>query len=176
MFGSVEPTELQGGRAARSSSMRSAAVISIALVASLGCGTGIPAYLDPGDGGTASRSLTAWAINTGTVTAYEVDTTGGRGASVGSAPTNKDGMFNLALNRTTNSALLVAVTGGSYIEPATGTSIRLGPGDELIALLPTRVRISGDSLEPLVVSPISHLAAVHTVFFMHGQGLTVDQA
>src|SRR5207237_9983719 len=43
-------------------------------------------------------------------------------------------------------------------------------------LLPTRVRIAGDSLEPIVVSPISHLAAVHTVFFMHGQGLTLDQA
>ena len=156
--------------------MRSSAMISIGLVGILGCGTGIPAYLDPGDGGTASRSLTAWAINAGTATAYEVDGTGGRGASVALAQTNKDGAFNLTLSATTSSALLVVVTGGSYIEPATGTSIRLGPGDELTALLPTRVRVAGDQLEPMVVSPISHLAAVLTVLFMHSQGLSVDQA
>jgi hypothetical protein len=156
--------------------MRSSALISIAFVAALGCGTGIPAYLDPTDAGTGSHSLTAWAINAGIVTAYEVDATGGRGASVASAPTNKDGTFNLSLSTTTNSALLIVVTGGSYVEPATGTSIRLGPGDELTALLHTRVRIAGDSLESIVVSPISHLAAVLTVFFMHSQGLGVDQA
>src|ERR1700694_6023702 len=156
--------------------MRSSAMIFIGLVGILGCGTGIPAYLDPGDGGTASHSLTAWAINAGTATAYEVDGTGGRGASVALAQTNKDGTFNLTLSATTSSALLVVVTGGSYIEPATGTSIRLGPGDELTALLPTRVRVAGDQLESMVVSPISHLAAVLTVLFMHSQGLSVDQA
>ena len=39
-----------------------------------------------------------------------------------------------------------------------------------------QARIAGDSLESIVVSPISHLAAVLTVFITHGQGLTVDQA
>ena len=143
----------------------------------LGCGAGTLPTLASTDGGVAaSSSHVYWPVAQGTVTAYRVGTDGGRFETVATASTDATGKFSLVPAQSQNGAVLVVVSGGSYLEPATGTSIRLGPGDELIALLPTRVRVAGEPLEQVVVSPISHLAAGLTVFYMHGSGLDVDQA
>lgn len=149
--------------------MRSTALIFASLVA---CGGGHVPTLRASQPTTA-KSYVVWPVNGGTVTAYRFDGAV-RGAAVGSAKTDSEGSFQLQLNSTSTSQVLLAVSSGSYTEPATGTPIDLA-GYELTAVLPSAMRLPGDGVAGVLVSPVSHLVAQLSAYFV-AQGTPPDAA
>ena len=147
-----------------------------ALVTATACGGGrLPYVAEPDAGTTAAKgSFVAWPVAAGTVTAYRLDSSGQRTATVGTAQTDSTGAFALRLTGSTTGPMLVVVSSGSFIEPATGTAVHI-EGAELTALLPSATRVAGDLLAGVLVSPVSHLTA-QLAFFQatHGNGSLDD--
>src|SRR6267143_6328357 len=135
--------------------MRSSSFI-VALAALNGaCGGGhAPSGTFPPPSG---KSYVVWPISNGTVTAYRFDGST-RGAAVGTARTEGGGAFELRLTATATDQVLLVVSSGSYVEPATGTPISMD-GYELTALLPAATRLPGDSVAGVLISPVSDLVA-----------------
>ena len=118
--------------------MRSSTLFIVALAALHGaCGGGhAPSgtFTPP-----SGKSYVVWPISNGTVTAYRFDGST-RGAAVGTARTDGGGAFELRLMATATDQVLLVVSSGSYVEPATGTPISMD-GYELTALLPAVTRL-----------------------------------
>ena len=143
-----------------------------ALVTATACGGGrLPYVAEPDAGPTSGKgSFVAWPVTAGTVTAYRLDSSGQRAATVGTAQTDSTGAFALRLTGSTTGPLLVVVSSGSFIEPATGTAVHI-EGAELTAMLPSATRVAGDLLAGVLVSPVSHMTAQFAFFqATHGSG------
>src|SRR5437879_6024096 len=122
------------------------------------CGGGPDVSVSPPSKTIAGLSATAYPVANGAVRAYRLNNIGQRGPAIGTTTTDANGAFQLQLTESTSAPLLIAVSSGSYVEPATGTPVSLA-GSELTALAPSRVRVAGDVLTGLVISPVSHLVA-----------------
>jgi hypothetical protein len=129
---------------------------------------------DAGGAATPTPALVAWPVANGNVTAYELNASLTRGQVVGTTQTDGAGNFTLALMTATRAPLLVVVSSGTFIEPATGTSIAL-TGSELTAMLPAATRLPGDTLTGTLVSPVSHLIATLAAYYA-SQGSAPDAA
>jgi hypothetical protein len=155
--------------------MRSSILIFLALGA-VACGGGqapTAAPQSPDAGTVTTQSHVIWPVSNGTVTAYRFDGAV-RGAAIGTSQTDDSGAFDLKLDAPATGPLLVAVSSGAYIEPATGTPV-LVQGYELTTVVASKVRATGESVPAVVVSPISHLATQLVPKFV-GAGATVDAA
>src|SRR5919109_699213 len=149
-------------------------VLAFALaVGACGGGPGLSAS-SPAKNGSGSSS-TAYMVPSGTVTAYRLDSSAQRGPSVGTAITDGNGMFQLKLTEPTTGPLLIVVSAGTYVEPATGTPVNLS-GGELTAMAPSQVRVSGDVIDGVVISPISHLVAQLAARYVRSGGTSIDAA
>src|SRR2546426_5739406 len=129
---------------ARPMPQRSAHKIVLAVtlaVAACGGGPGLSVSTPPKNG--SGNSATAYMVPNATVTAYRLVGAAQRGPAVGTAVGDANGVFQLKLTEPTTGPLLVAVSAGSYVEPATGTPVNLS-GGELIAIAPSQVRVAGD--------------------------------
>src|SRR5438128_96698 len=149
-------------------------VLAVALaVAACGGGPGlsVPSRAKNGSGSSA----TAYMVPNGTVTAYRLDGAAQRGPAVGTTTADPNGVFQLKLTEPTTGPLLIAVSAGSYVEPATGTPVNLS-GGELTAIAPSQVRVAGDVIGGVVVSPVSHLVAQLAARYVRGGNLGVDAA
>ena len=154
--------------------LRSLTLFFTALTA---CGGGrLPQSAQPDAGGTGGNgSQVAWPVAAGAVTAYRLDASGLRAATVGAAQTDAAGAFALRLTASTTGPLLIVVSSGSFIEPATGSAVRL-EGAELTALLPEATRVAGDFMGGVLVSPVSHLTAQLAFFYVARRQATIDDA
>jgi len=149
-------------------------VLAVALaVAACGGGPGLSVSSRAKNG--SGSSATAYMVPNGTVTAYRLDGAAQRGPAVGTAAADANGVFQLKLTEPTTGPLLIAVSAGSYVEPATGTPVNLS-GGELTAIAPSQVRVAGDVIGGVVVSPVSHLVAQLAARYMRGGSLSVDAA
>src|SRR2546427_4542985 len=149
-------------------------VLAIALtVAACGGGPGLSDSSRAKNGGGSSS--TAYMVPGGSVTAYRLDSAAQRGPAVGTATTDANGIFQLKVTEPTTGPLLVVVSAGTYVEPATGTPVNLS-GGELTAMAPSQVRVSGDVIDGVVVSPISHLVAQLAARYVRSNGASVDGA
>ena len=138
-----------------------------------GCGGGPGLSLSsPAKNGT---SATAYAAQSGTVTAYRLDSNGQRGVQVGTAQTDANGSFELKLTLPSTGPLLISVSSGSYVEPATGTAVNLN-GYEITAITPSQLRSADEMISGVLVSPVSHLTAQLTVRYVRANNMTVDAA
>jgi len=147
-------------------------VLAVTLaVAACGGGPGLSVSTPPKNG--SGSSATAYMVPNATVTAYRLDGAAQRGPAVGTAVGDANGVFQLKLTEPTTGPLLVAVSAGSYVEPATGTPVNLS-GGELIAIAPSQVRVAGDVIGGVVVSPVSHLIAHLAARYAQGSNLGVD--
>ena len=82
-------------------------------------------------------------VTSATITAYAVDSNGTRsGAPLGSVTTDANGNYSLSLNPDSAGTVLLVLTGGSYVDEATGNTIALGVGEELEAY--TQMPTSGE--------------------------------
>ncbi len=157
-------------------SQRSAHTIvhAVALaVAACGGGPGLSVSSRAKNG--SGSSATAYMVPNGTVTAYRLDGAAQRGPAVGTAAADANGVFQLKVTEPTTGPLLIAVSAGSYVEPATGTPVNLS-GGELTAIAPSQVRVAGDVIGGVVVSPVSHLVAQLAARYVRANGVSVDAA
>ncbi len=152
-------------------------LLVVTVGAVLSCGGGHLAGQQPADGGQsrASTSFVAWPVVSGTVTAYSVDSTATRTTVLATATTDVNGGFYLQLAAPSTGPVLLVVSSGSYTEPATGTAISL-QGSELTTLLPSAVHVAGDSLDGVLISPVSHLTARLATWYVASAHLSVDAA
>ncbi len=104
-----------------------------------------------------SGEATKGPISGGTVTVYALNTDGTRGAEIASAITGADGSYTVDLGEYTGAAAVV-ITGGSYVDEATGTTVTLGAGDELVTLLSS----TSDGMS-VAVTALTTIAAANAV-------------
>src|SRR6266849_902642 len=155
--------------------MKYSSAIGLLVLPFFGCGGG-PGLLPGSSAKTITgSSATAYALQIGTVTAYDLASNGQRGAQVGTAQTDANGSFELTLSSSSTGPLLISVSSGSYVEPATGTAVNLN-GYEITAIMPSKLRIAGDKISGVLVSPVSHLTAQLTGRYVRANNMTVDAA
>lgn len=85
--------------------------------------------------GTISGTATKGPVNGGSVTAYAINA-GAMGAQVASTKTDAQGNFTLAMGSYSGPVML-QMSGGTYTDEATGSSMTMMAGDVMTAVLPT---------------------------------------
>src|SRR5438132_10816820 len=148
-------------------------VLAVALAVACGGGPGLSVSSPPKNG--TGNSSTAYMVPSGTVMAYRLDGAARRGQAVGTATTDANGIFQLKVTEPTTGPLLIAVSAGRYVEPATGTPVNLS-GGELTAIAASKVRVAGDVIGGVVVSPVSHLVAQLAARYARSNAVSVDDA
>jgi hypothetical protein len=113
----------------------------------------------PGGGGTTTGTMSGTAmlgpVGNATVTAYAV--AGGlMGAQLGSAPTDASGAFSLSIGSYAGPVML-QMTGGSYVDEATGSTMPVLAGDLLVACVPTVA--AGSTTTGIQLTPLTSMAS-----------------
>jgi hypothetical protein len=116
-----------------------------------GGGSGGP---DPVSGGAISGQVVKGPVSGATVKAFAISG-GFVGAQVGSALTNADGSFVLPVGQHAGPVFL-QMSGGAYLDEATGTVMAMRPIDTMTALLPSMV--AGTRVDGIQVTPLTAMA------------------
>jgi hypothetical protein len=101
-------------------------------------------------GGTAVKGPVSGA----TVTAYTV-TNGAMGTQLASGMTDSQGNFNIS-NDTYSGTIMLQMSGGTYIDEATGATMSMSPGDVMTCVIPSVS--SGASVTGIQVTPLTSMA------------------
>ncbi len=113
----------------------------------------------PGGGGTTTGMMSGTAVKGpvggATVTAYAI-TNGMMGAQLGSATTDASGNFSVPLGSYAGSVML-QMTGGTYTDEATGSTMPMLPGDLLVACVPAVT--SGSTTTGIQMTPLTSMAS-----------------
>jgi hypothetical protein len=111
-----------------------------------------------GAGGTTTGMMSGTAVKgpvaTSTVTAYAI-TSGMMGAQLGSATTDANGNFSVPMGTYAGSVML-QVTGGTYLDEATGSTMPMLSGDLLAACVPAVT--SGTTTTGIQMTPLTTMA------------------
>ncbi|QHN05126.1 hypothetical protein FTO74_18565 [Granulicella sp. WH15] len=120
----------------------------------------------PGGGASTAINLTVTASISGlvykgasvgsTVTAYAVNSDGTNGSAIGSAKTDADGKFTIALSSTPTGAVRVTAAGGNYVSEFDGTTIT---GTSNVSAILDSI---GGSVTGLVITPASDFINSYT--------------
>lgn len=116
------------------------------LVVSCGGGGG-GGSTDGMDGGVISGSAIKGPVSGATIRAYAVSG-GMMGAQLSSATTDAQGAFTMSIGNHAG-PMLLQMSGGSYVDEATGSPMAMGPGDMMTAALPAGAPVSGIAVTPL---------------------------
>jgi hypothetical protein len=112
-----------------------------------------------GGGGTMTGMISGTAVKGpvggATVTAYAI-ANGMMGAQLGSAPTDAAGNFSVPMGTYAGSVML-QMTGGSYTDEATGSTMPMLAGDVMAACLPALA--AGSTTTGIVVTPVTSMAS-----------------
>jgi hypothetical protein len=104
--------------------------------------------------GTISGTAVKGPVSGGTMTAYAL-TNGAIGAKIASATTNADGTFSLSMG-TYAGPVMLQMTGGTYADEATGTTMPMMTGDVMTAVLPSMT--AGQTMSGIQVTPLTAMA------------------
>ena len=107
--------------------------------------------------GMMSGNVFNGPMSQGTVTAYAV-TDGMRGAQLASTATGAKGAFLMSIG-TYSGPVMLQLSGGSYTDEATGTTMTMSSSDIMTAVLPTVV--AGSITSGVWVTPLSSMAQTH---------------
>jgi hypothetical protein len=122
----------------------------------------------PGGTGTTTGMLSGAAmigpVAGATVVAYAV-VDGAMGAQVGSAPTDASGGFSAPLG-TYAGTVMLRMTGGSFKDPATGTTMTMQPGDVLTSCVPSVA--AGSTTAGVQVTPLTTMAQARAQYMAGG--------
>ncbi|MCL5882495.1 MAG: hypothetical protein M1539_00690 [Actinobacteria bacterium] len=123
-----------------------------------GCGGGdggVTTVPESDAGGIVSISGTAvkGPVNGGTVTAYAVNN-GAMGARLASASTDPQGNFTMSFCRPPGPVVL-SMSGGSYTDEATGSTMTMAANDVMTAVLPS---ISSGAVTGIQITPVTSMA------------------
>ncbi|WP_342382208.1 hypothetical protein NVS55_40120 (plasmid) [Myxococcus stipitatus] len=112
------------------------------------------------DQGTVAGRVSLGRTSSQAITVFRL-VDGQKGAEVGSALADENGLFRVAVGLATTGPFLVTATGGTSVDPATGATLQHGR-DELTAIVPSFPASS--SVAGLVISPVSHLTTAATLY------------
>jgi hypothetical protein len=101
-------------------------------------------------GGTAVKG----PISGGTVTAYAVSN-GVMGTQLADGTTDAQGNFSMTIGSYSGPVML-QMSGGTYIDEATGLTMTMSPGDVMTAVMPSI--ISGETITNIQVTPLTSMA------------------
>ncbi len=107
-----------------------------------------------GGGGMISGTAVKGPVNGGTVTAYAV-TNGTMGARLASGTTDAQGNFQISIGDYSGPVML-QLSGGTFVEEATGATAAMSPGDVMTAITPPIV--SGETMTNIQVTPLTSMA------------------
>lgn len=107
-------------------------------------------------GATISGLAVKGPVSYGTVTAYAVTASGTQSAVISRTVTTGSGSYSLALGNYTG-AVLLELTGGSYIDEATGQTIMI-PSDPGAGLQAVVSNVTTDSTLEVQITPLTTLA------------------
>ncbi len=115
-----------------------------------------------GGGGTNSSSSTGIISGTavkgpvggGTVTAYAVSN-GAMGSQLASSTTDSQGNFQISIGAYSGTVML-QLSGGTYVDEASGATMSMSAGDVMAALIPTVT--SGGTVSNIQVTPLTSMA------------------
>jgi hypothetical protein len=111
-----------------------------------------------GGGGTTTGMMSGTAmkgpVGGATVTAYAI-ANGMMGAQLGSASTDAAGSFSVPLGTYAGSVML-QMTGGTYVDEATGSTMPMLSGDVMVACVPAVT--SGSTTTGIQVTPLTSMA------------------
>jgi hypothetical protein len=134
------------------------AAISLAVLAACGGGGGgsVAAGGDTSSPATGaiSGTVTKGPMSNATVIAYGVNS-GQLGAQIGTATTDASGNFSLVVGNYAGPVML-QVSGGTYIDEATGATVTMAPGDVITAVMPNMA--AGTTLNGIQVTPVTAMA------------------
>ena len=125
-----------------------------AMISLAGCGGG-------GGGGTAgangtiSGSVIKGPVDGAAVAAYGISSNGTVGPQLATAMTDSAGNFSLTVGSYAGSVMM-QVSGGSYMDEATGVPMTLYSGDVMTSVIP--VMISGETMTGIQVTPLTSMA------------------
>lgn len=130
-----------------------AMIATTMLVAACG-GGGAADNVGSGGTGVVSGTVTKGPVGNASVTAYGVSS-GQAGAQIGTASTDSKGNFSMTIGSYAGPVML-QMSGGSYIDEATGTSMTMAQGDVMTAVMPS-VALNANS-SGVQVTPLTAMA------------------
>lgn len=121
-----------------------------------GCGGGgtVGTTASPGTNGTISGMAVKGPVAGANVAAFAVDN-GAMGQQIGTAQTDGQGNFTMSVGDYSG-AVMLQVTGGTYTDEATGTTMPMQTGDIMTAVLPSVS--AGETLNGIQVTPLTSMA------------------
>jgi hypothetical protein len=128
----------------------------------------------PGAGGTVSPHGTMsgaafmGAMSAGTVTAYSV-TSGTMGPMIGASTVDASGHFSIPLGAYAGTVML-QVTGGTFVDPAGGTTMTMQSGDGMTSCVPSVT--AGSTTTGVQVTPLTSMAQMMAQYMSGGMTAT----
>ncbi|MDA8432998.1 MAG: hypothetical protein M0Z60_08550 [Nitrospiraceae bacterium] len=128
-------------------------IVSFTLV---GCGGGGSAgtTTSPGANGTISGMAVKGPVAGATVTAFAVGN-GTMAGQIGAGKTDGQGNFSMSIGDYSG-AVMLRLTGGTYTDEATGTTMSMQSADEMTAVIPSVS--SGETLSGIEMTPLTSMA------------------
>jgi hypothetical protein len=109
----------------------------------------------PSSGEVIAGTVVKGPVHGASVAAFAI-TGGSKGAQVGTATTDPMGGFRMSLGSYTG-PLMIEASGGTYVDEATGTTMTMQPGDDMVTLLSS---VTGGASGPGVqVTPLTTMAS-----------------
>lgn len=130
-------------------------ILAVSLLASCGGGGGTTSGTGPSVNGTISGTAIKGPVSDATVTAFAIDTDGTKGGAIGSAKTDGAGNFSIPMGDYAGSVML-QMTGGSYMDEATGIMMNMAAGDVMTAMVSSMS--AGASLSGIQITPLTSMA------------------
>ena len=132
-----------------------ATLATLLLVAACGGGGTTAASVGSGGTGFVSGTVTKGPVSNASVTAYGISA-GAKGPQIGTASTDASGNFiNLNIGAYAGPVML-QVSGGSYMDEATGATMTMAVGDAMTAIMPSVA--AGANATGIQVTPVTAMA------------------
>jgi len=128
--------------------------ISLAMFVGCGGGGGTSGTTTPGNG-TVSGTAIKGPVSGATVTAFSMNSNGTKGGQIGTAVTDAQGNYSMNVGNHSG-PLMLQMTGGSYIDEATGTTTTMGAGDIMTTVVPSMT--AGENLSNIQMTPLTSMA------------------
>lgn len=121
-----------------------------------GCGGGGGDGATSGVNGVISGAAVKGPVSSATVMAYALNN-GAMGAQIGNGTTDTQGNFSVSIGAYSGPVML-RMTGGTYTDEATGTSMTMQSGDVMTSTMPQAV--AGAVMNGVQITPLTSMAQV----------------
>jgi len=145
-------------------------VFSLTLIAGCGGGGGGTAAVDgggntPGVSGTVSGTAVKGPVANATVTAFSINPNGTVGGQIGTGKTDAQGNFSVNVGDYSG-PMMLQMTGGSYMDEATGINVNMGQNDSLTSMIPSMT--AGSMMSGIQMTPLTSMAQNMAQFMQGG--------